>query len=339
MTKQNNHEHHQWIDLAKFSAIFLVVLFHSPPSISGTVAGVLLSHLHVPAFFFLAGLLFHFEKYSSFTDFVKYRSKQLLIPYFCFFILFYLFWLLVGRRISSPEEMNLPIYTPVLEYVYGRPLLVCWPLWFIAALFSTQCLFYLFRKLHRLVSVVILLLLPILPHLIDMSHAPWMLGEACEYLPLYGIAALYSKEFLRFMEKKNRFLIALLFLIIHFVCNFQLLEQQNEYVKIPFNLLCSFCAIIPFFVLIKIAADRFGVHRTIKYIGTNTIIVLAFHTFVIRLIVIFSDHVLHLADTFWDDKYILKFAIAIFATISMLIPIYIINRYFPFIIGRKRLLF
>ncbi|MDR2650866.1 MAG: acyltransferase family protein, partial [Prevotellaceae bacterium] len=78
---KENTIHFEWIDLAKFVSIFLVVLFHCPPSISGTVAGVSLSHIHLPSFFFYAGLLFSFSRHPSFTNFIKHRSKQLLVPY------------------------------------------------------------------------------------------------------------------------------------------------------------------------------------------------------------------------------------------------------------------
>lgn len=86
MLKQKDSVRFEWIDLAKFTSIFLVVLFHSPPSIGGTIAGTTLSHVRLPSFFFYAGLLFSFSRHQSFISFVKYRSKQLLIPYFLFIL-------------------------------------------------------------------------------------------------------------------------------------------------------------------------------------------------------------------------------------------------------------
>jgi fucose 4-O-acetylase-like acetyltransferase len=327
---------YKWIDLAKFISIFLVVLFHCPPSISGTVAGVSLSHLHLPSFFFYAGLLFGFSKRSSFIDFVKHRSKQLLIPYFCLFILFYLFWLTVGKNLSSPEEQAMPFYQPVIEYLYGRPFLVDWPLWFIAALFTLQCVFYLFRKMNRTLCVIILFLLSFLPHLIDLSHAPWMLDSVCESIFYYGVASLYKKEFFRFMEMKSRFYIGFISLGIHFICNFLLLENLNEYLAAPLHLCCGLSLIVPFLVLIKAITDRRRVHKSIKYMAANTIIILACHTYVIRLFSILITRIMHTNDDFFNGQYGLKLAMAVGVTILMWIPVYIINRYFPFIIGKKK---
>jgi fucose 4-O-acetylase-like acetyltransferase len=335
MLKEQNAIHFEWIDLAKFISIFLVILFHTPPSISGTIAGVSLSHIHLPSFFFYAGLLFGFSKHPSFIRFVKHRSRQLLIPYFFFFFLFYLFWLVVGKNLSSPEERAIPFYQPLIEYLYGRPFLVDWPLWFIAALFSLQCIFYLFRKINRTISVVILFSLSFLPHLIDLSHAPWMLDSVCDFIFYYGIASLYKKEFFHFMEMKSRFYIGFISLIIHFICNFQLLEKPNEYLAVPLHLLCSLSLIVPLFILIKAFTDHRRIPKIIKYMAANTIILLACHTYGISLFCILITRVMHTNDDFFDGQYGLKLTLAIGVTILMWVPVYIINRYFPFIIGKK----
>jgi fucose 4-O-acetylase-like acetyltransferase len=336
MLKTQDSVRFEWIDLAKFCSIFLIVLYHTPPSLSGTVAHVFLLHLRLPTFFFCAGLLFSFTRHPSFVNFVKHRGKQLLIPYFCFFLLFYLFWLLAGKSLSSLEERAVPFYQPLIEYLYGRPFLVDWPLWFIAALFSMQCLFYLFRKVSRPVSVVILFALPFVPVWVDLSNAPWMLDEVCYFIFYYGVASLYKKEFFCFMEMKKRFFVGFISLIIHFICNFQLLGNPNEYLAVLLHLLCGLSLVVPFFVLLKAITDRWRLHAVIKYMTANTIIILACHSYCIRLYILFVIHVMPNKGDFFDGQYGLKLAVAIVVMILMLIPVYIINRYFPFIIGRSR---
>ncbi|MDR3252505.1 MAG: acyltransferase [Tannerella sp.] len=321
----------KWINAAKFASIFLVVLYHCPPSIDG-VAGLTLSYLIIPPFFFLAGLLFDFERHPSFIAFIKLRSRQLLIPYFCFFFFFYLVWLSVGRNLSSPEEMATPVYAPLLEYLYGRPLMVDWPLWFIAALFSMQCVFYLFRKIDRRISVAVIFLLSLIPHLTDMSQTPWMLDSVCDALPYYAVASLYKKEIFRFMEMRSRFLIGFMLLIIHFTCNLLLLGRPDMYLSLPTGFLCGFSVIIPFFILIKGIADKWEMHSPIQYLAANTIIILACHTYVIRFIEILASRII--GDSFFDGQYALKTVIALTVMISMSAPVYIINRYFPFVLGR-----
>jgi fucose 4-O-acetylase-like acetyltransferase len=336
MPKQKDPIRFEWIDLAKFTSIFLVVLFHSPPSIGETTAGVTLSHIHLPALFFYAGLLFDFSRHSSFPGFVKHRSKQLLVPYFCFFLLFYLFWLLVGKNFSLPEERGMPFYQPLIEYLYGRPLLIDWPLWFIAALFCMQCLFYLFRKISRPLSAVILFLIPFIPHLTDLSKAPWMLDSVCEFIFYYGIASLYKKEFFRFMETKSRFFIGFLALIIHFICNFQLLRTPGHCLATPMHLLCGSSLILPFSVTLKAITDHWQLPSVVQYMAKNTIIILACHTYAIRLFTLAILRTMQADGTFFDGRYDIKLAIATGVMFVMWIPVYLIDRYFPFILGRGK---
>jgi fucose 4-O-acetylase-like acetyltransferase len=332
MQKQEITINYKWIDFAKFVSISLIIFFHTPPSISG-FEGILLSHLRLPAFFFLSGILFRFDRHPSFSGFFKHRGKQLLIPYFCFFILFYLYWIFLGRKFSSPEEAAMPLYEPLLEYLYGRPFLVCLPLWFLAALFSMQCLYYLFQGKNKTVSLVILFLLSFIPAITNISQTPWMLDNVCSYFIYYGIGNLFKKEVFRFMKIKARFLIGFALIALHIACNFLLQQSCPVYIKIPLDLLCSFSAIIPLFILIKLITDNWGIPRLIKYIGANTVILLAFHTYGIRVCALFMSHFMPSV----PESYASKTIITLFVLISMLPLVFIINKYFPFVIGRGKL--
>ena len=320
-----------WIDLAKALSITLIVWFHCPPKIYP------FTQLSIPLFFFLSGLLFDFEKYPSFIQFVQRRSKQLLVPYFCFFAMFYLFWLFVGRSLSSPEEQAMPLYAPLLEYLYGRPHLIDIPLWFVACLFAMQCIFYVFKNLHRNAAVIILLLLPFLPDLTDMSNAPWMLDALCYYFPFYGMASLFKNEIFIFLENKKRFLFVFILLIISILSSQILIHISNEYFTTLLKLILSFSLILPFVVLTKVITGKFGIHYLLKYIAANTLIILACHTYVIRLAGIFITQVLGLGSDFYDGNLWFKSGLTIFVMVSMFVAIYIINRYFPFIIAKGKI--
>lgn len=324
-----------WIDNAKFLSIFLVVLFHCPPPFYG-YTNIFLGHLRIPLFFFVAGLLFRFDKYSSALEFIKHRSKQLLIPYFSFFILFYLFWIFLGRDLSGLEGVNTPLYQPIVEYLYGRPYTVCWPLWFIACLFTMQCLFFLFKKIKRPIASVIILLLPLIPEFIDLSNSPWMLDNVFFYIPYYGIASMYKKEILELMNRKSKAFVSLIVFSISVGITFLLADIDQNYIKTAVNSLCRFGIIIPFLIFIKYFSDRYNVRSLIKYISKNTIIVLACHTYAIKIFILFFTWFLAYGEDFFDDKYLLKTVMAIIVMLLMLIPIYIINRYFPFILGKSK---
>ncbi|MDR1526141.1 MAG: acyltransferase family protein [Dysgonamonadaceae bacterium] len=326
---------YQWIDYAKFASIFLIVFFHSPPPLTG-FAGVVLSHLRLPSFFFVSGLLFGFERHPSFVAFLHHRGKQLLRPYFCFFILFYAYWLLIGKNMSPPEEQAAPFYRPLLEYLYGRPELVCIPLWFLACLFVLQSSFYLFRKFkNRCVTMIVLVAVSLLPSLMDMSRSPWMLEKVCFYIPFYGFASIYKKEIIRLMEDKRRFAIGAVLLVLYIACNLVCSGAENETVQSALRLAGSFAVIVPFFILIKLMSEK-KLPGIIKYIGANTVIVLACHTYGITLLTLVG-HNIHVINTFVAEfPYLSKFLTSVIVMLAMLPPIYFINRYLPFVIGRER---
>ena len=333
----NPKPHYTWIDYAKFLSIFLVVYFHCPPSLP-SISGTSLGLFRMPCFFFLSGLLFRFDKYPSFWHFAKHRSKQLLVPYFSFFILLYVYWLLGGNMKDAPDT---PFYQPLLEYIYGRPILIDKPLWFVPCLFALQMLFYLFFKKikNRLVITVILLALPFIPVFIDLSNAPWMLNNVCTYFPFYGIASLYRKEIMQHLGREKIQLLYGLFFVFIYVSIIYLLTNDtihNVYLIAGLKTIGSFCILFPVFLIIKYIADFYGKIAFTKYIASHAIVVLALHIYVILTILAIAS-LLGYTETFFDGKYWLKFFIAVFTVLVMTIPIYFINRYFPFMLGKGKL--
>ena len=326
--------HYTWIDYAKFLSIFLVVYFHSPPSLP-SVPNISLALFRMPCFFFLSGLLFYFDKHPSFWGFAKHRSKQLLIPYFSFFLLLYVYWLLWGHTKDAPGT---PFYQPLLEYIYGRPTLIDEPLWFIACLFALQLLFYLFFKKikKRFIATITLVAAPFIPAFIDLSNSPWMLENVCTYFPFYGVASLYRKEIMQQLGNEKVQILYGIICIFLYVAIVYLLTNgtiDNDFLKIGLRTAGSFCIIFPILLIIKYIADFCGNITLIKYIATNAIVVLALHVYVILTLSAITL-LLGYPSTFFDEKYFLKFFIALFTVLVMVIPAYIINRYFSFVLGR-----
>ena len=336
MEKINQSQRYIWIDHAKFISIFLVVYFHSPP-VFPTVLNTSLGLLRMSCFFFLSGLLFNFDKYPVVWNFAKHRSKQLLIPYFSFFVLLYVYWLLWGYKYDPPGT---PFYQPLFEYVYGRPDLLDIPLWFISCLFAMQMFFYLFLKLikNRFVATIILLATPFIPDFIDLTNAPWMLDNVCIYFPFYGIAALYRKEIMQNLGKGKIQLLYGIIVLFVFISIVYLLTSgtvNTVFLRTGLKTVGSFCILFPVLLIIKYLTDFCGEVRFTKYIAMNAIVVLALHAYVILAIHAFVS-LLGYPSTFFDGRYLLKFLIAVFTVTVMVIPIYLINRYFPFMLGKTK---
>ena len=109
-------QYYAWIDYAKCFSIILVIAFYCPGWNKGYM-GDLLQLLRMPAFFLIAGYLFRTEKFNSLWAFIRHRSIQLLVPFTSFFIIFYILWVSFGRRLTGGEELDIPIYMPIIEFI------------------------------------------------------------------------------------------------------------------------------------------------------------------------------------------------------------------------------
>jgi fucose 4-O-acetylase-like acetyltransferase len=323
---RNTSKHYLWVDYAKFLSIFLVVYFHTPPKLSGTM-GLLLSLIRMPCFYFLSGILFKMEKYPTFAGFAKHRAQQLLVPYFTFFLLFYIYWLIDGRK----SDAGALWYHPVWEYLYGRPLLVCWPMWFLACLYVLQCTFYSFCKLlkQRKWIALVAFAFPFIPVAVDLSNSPWMLENVCYAFPFYATASLFRKEIFTFINEKKKLFPVVSALLLLIIIGY-ILPVENDCLTVPLQIVGSFSILLPTFCLAGYLSVIFGKIRFVEYVATNAVVVLALHTYVIRVFMLAGVPFL------LDWPYFMKLVMSLVNVALLILPIYLINRHLPFMIGKKR---
>lgn len=177
-----------WVDYAKFFSIFLVVSYHIPHRADGYV-GELLSLLRMPAFFMIAGFLFNTNKFHSLSYFLKHRSIQLLIPYISFFTFFYISWLLFGRDWIGGNELDIPLWKPLMEFAYGTPVTIIAPYWFICCLFALQnyiigCFKLYFKSIieyggyaTNIILTLLTIIICCLPIKLINSYVPFLVGR------------------------------------------------------------------------------------------------------------------------------------------------------------------
>ena len=110
MDRMDRTDHNE-IQIIRGIAIILVVLHHIIRAIQTPISdavAVSLSYIHVEMFFVLSGFLFqkNIERYRTkgFKNFCKKKTKELVIPYFCWTYLFLLALWLIG--ILSPVALK-----------------------------------------------------------------------------------------------------------------------------------------------------------------------------------------------------------------------------------------
>lgn len=175
-----------WLDYARLLSLVLIVLMHAQPRMLCVAVGVL------AIFFGCAGCLFNPCAYSSFGDFMKRRCTKLLLPYFTFYALFYILWLVAGRRLDPGVDT----LTPLWQWLMGLPKhykpVVVAPFWFITCLLSIQVMFYWIEKskyaglwMPMALSVVLSVAVALCPGSEHLNF--WNINYALLYMPFYAV--------------------------------------------------------------------------------------------------------------------------------------------------------
>ena len=322
-----------WIDYAKCFSIFLVVLFHTNPNLEGFVFDFL-KLLRMPAFFLISGFLFDIDKWNNFYKFIHHRVKRLIVPYFWFSLIFYILWLIVGRTIVGEEEMLISPFTPIIEFLRGTPKIILAPYWFITCLFSIQTIFYLLRKLIKSNSLLICTTcsLYFIVLSFNLTNLPWCIDKALLYLPFYAVANILKIQIEHI--KHNNIIGNITSIVITLILLYINNIIDNLYINHILYIMSGICIIYAYIAFCKFISQKIGSINIIKYIGDNNIITLALQNYIIGCVKIISI-LLFSANMLASNYYFINIVVAIITIMISMIFAIVINRYAPFIIGKK----
>ena len=356
-----------WIDALKGFGIVLVVFAHYrlPEALDTYIFS-----FHMPLFFFISGCLFNFVKYTeSATNFVKGRFKSLIIPYFAFAALTCLFYYSLDE-IYSPGVTSIKFFEADILYriysiLYAQTSMIAYngPLWFLTCLFVTELLFYWLAKRYYWQSgklVIWLTVAGIIGYLYSV-YVPfrlfWNADIALTAIVFYGAGNLFrklidSEEGLwagSSLPKSGSRLSKVLYRAEHFLPGLFILVSLLYFVyllKFPTSKInmsgmiyggffsfyfLAFSGIFAFIYIFK----RVGSLKVLEYYGRNSLIVLALH-FPMKDILTKLSAVIFDIDL---DCFGCTTSFALILTVLNLLGltpiIYIINKHFPFLAGKK----
>lgn len=321
-----------WIDFAKVISICLVTSFHTQPPLTGYVAQVI-QILRLPAFFLVAGFLFDDNKFTSFISFLKHRAKQLLIPYFCFEAIVIVF------LCSSWQERQEAIINALL----GHPN-KCMPLWFLVCLFGMQLIHYLCIQIIQAITkknwksysyplLICYIFICLLFSSFNITNHG-QLNAIITNLPFYAIANC-CKDKIRGIDWNQYLRISCCLFIGLFIIfiKYNYLQESSEWqagtIYYLVHLTGGILLLPPYIATCKLFGKMFGNVRLIEYLGSNTIVILALHTYFIQLIGYFTDN-----DTLTSFPW-LNPCITLCVVIAHIPIIWLINKLVPWILGRR----
>ncbi|WP_455587059.1 acyltransferase family protein [Bacteroides sp.] len=325
-----------WIDYGKVIGIYLVVLAHTNlfiPLKDGIYTFLM------PVFFFISGYLFSFSRNPSYKDFTKKRFRQLIVPYIWINIITYLFWLILGRHFGDDAGGNIPWYDPLISALFGNgtKLVHDIPIWFLVCLFIVENLFYLlFKGIKRFwIGLALFIIIAYLNYTFNPYLLPYSFNTAIVAMIFYIFGYMMKEK--QFFRKFNLLYIvmALGIVILVSTMNGRVAMYKNYYNNYFLFLLGGLAGIIFIANICLYLSSWFGDIHWIKYLAKNTIIISGFHLMTFSFIKGVMVYVLCIPLTVLEEKVGVNILFSIVSMVLCIPLIFIINKYCPFIVGRR----
>lgn len=338
----------QWIDVMKYVCIMCVMLCHL--EFKTEILNVFYSPFFLNGFFFAAGYVFVLK--DNFKVFLIKKIKGLFFPWFFFSLIHIVLPRIfsLDEHASFFEELKWN-FLQIREHGDG--------MWFVAALFVAFIPFYLIIKWHErmpeskirkigLLSAIIILAFAselyakyMNPNILPWGgfRLPWHLEYIFIAVLWMYLGYLFKNEIEKIFEKNTNsikeILTLIVYLMIRFVPYFLQISIKNKVIMILYSFACDILGVLLLIVICK----KIQPNKYILYVGQNTIIYFALHTIVIRIVQIMLFMFINDQYQIWLNNKILSFFIAVIYVIVLslvlIVPTYVINRWFPFLIGRK----
>lgn len=339
-----------YFDMAKGFGIILVVLGHIE-YISDPLR-VWISSFHMPLFFVVSGMLIYYKSEPDLplNTILKKKAKGILIPYLWFSIL-YFFIDILNLYLNKINLMTFKKNALSSVTFYGVSVL-----WFLPALFLAEFLFlFLQKKLPNYVSIPVTLLLAVAAYLLQLKISSFysanedslLITTLIDFLRVFLRAAIAlffvcaGYYIFPLIDRVRSFnLLQLIIGIVLFFVNL-FLSQINGCVDFHYIIeenvpLFYLCALMGSVSLILICKNMKALPPII-FFGKNSLVVMATHvnTYILYAAILIAWQI----DTIVTraKSYIFIFNIMIFTFLFEAIIILIINRFFPFILGKGTL--
>lgn len=290
-----------------------------------------LSPVFLTGFFFVSGYTFNVK--DSFRTFIAGKIRGLLLP----ILLWGTFNALLAHFVEGKS-----LWDRMLGLVIQAP--GDWDdLWFVACLLAMELIYYLlislFGSIKHLTSAVSVLCCIGVAYMKFVDFPlPWHMVNVCMLMPFLHLGYIAKKTdvgkrmLVCLRQAKTIMILCVLYVMIVFVKNNAVDVHLLQYDSFALFFLA---AILGIGVLVGIAQnlEDYSNSRIIKglqFVGQNTLIYYALQSKPIRIILGLKTY-LGMHGTF----YIETFIYSIITSLILAIPAVIINKYFPFLVGKK----
>ena len=266
-----------WLDYGKAIAIYLVVLAHTALY---KPAEAFIYTFHMPFFFFMSGYLFSFEKYTSYSQFAKRRFRQLIVPYIIFNIITYLLWFFVLRKVGDDANEAVGALSPIISAltVNAKGMVHDIPLWFLAALFVVENIYYLIYKNKRyaVVATAILFLLAVINNAFNPVRLPFCIDISLVAILFYRLGSVLREKGDKIFNP-YLFVLSVIVTVLVFVLNGKVAMHTDYYNNIFLFVAGGVAGCYMMSYLCKMLQSLFGERTFVQNIARNTLLICALH--------------------------------------------------------------
>lgn len=331
-----------WIDFIKGIAAMLVILAHSPDTPS--LYQSMLSFVMIPSFFIASGYVNKTSEPQKIGRFLYNRVLKLLILYivYCYLLVF-----------SSVSELSKFIHNGGLIQALSNEtfnILSGKSFWFVSCLISVSVIFAILNAVSNNRRVLLFSMSFFLCAIgIALSYVgnliPWWYIDRALVCQFFYVCGYLLKIYNLPREEMCKWRYVALFGVIYSVIlsvSYIFISENTVYINVAQNIWGNLFITVPAMltgnIFIILMSAKISKVKFINFIGQHSLIYFAF-----------GSHGMSVANkgfavlfkltrfTVFENRYIINLMICVIASIIMLIPCLIIDRFLPFLNGKFKL--
>lgn len=349
-----------WLDYAKCLSMFAVVILHTFDQVLGYYVVAWASSFALQLFFMISGYLT--KEQEAIRETFQKCVKGILVPYLAFHLIILIFYF--GTQAVFGTNFSLTFGTLLKKSLLGillaegRPtdysINLNSPLWFLPCIFICKMFFQLIIRdkkylYHKLLLVLVVSVISTFLFQHYSINIYFCIDSALMGMSFYVFGFLLKrvdKGAVQDFSKNKALILGLsLFIVNILLSNY----NQADYNRVSMNACTYGNNLILFYIdalagafailFISIFLSSFKI-KILYYLGQNTLVILGVHYTFIKYLKMLESHIL--SDIFGSTSfnpvvmYINNFIICILVMFMCIPVIYIIRKYFPFMIGDFR---
>ena len=329
----------EFVDVAKGIATILVIIGHL--SYTPTHLKIWLYTFHIPLFFFLSGFVLNCNKYNSCVEFIHNKVVKTLLPYFYLSIITWIFNECIYQSVFTLDINSLKKFLGIFICAKDTPYYLT--LWFIISLFFAQLVIYLLNCLKNdKMMIASLGGLFILGVYISSIYEPgWIfvsdtIPMASVFVGLGFIARKYFSKIKQMFNLYWMIILAIINILFGFI-NLNGIKRVDLFYQDLGNPIYYFISAICGIMMICILSQYIRKTLILQFIGKNSLIFYAFHR---PIFIPIADKLIDMCKSlqlpFIQYEYIQMLIAVVFIIVALSITTKFINRYCPFIVGKKQ---